>query len=214
MPVPRLQAMIYKTPLLFFFGLSLHLGAAECNVMRTVPIRLFNDAAVTPRVVIAAQSEATWILRSLCVEIEWVQSPSPKALEIFIIAAPLRQSTTPFALGMTILNTEYGSRATVFLSRVSSGVREASRSYLSTIRLHVLLGCVLAHEIGHMLLNTNAHAPAGVMIAAFGEPELLRAEQRRLIFTPSDREIFLRQIARRISVNETVLPIGAELSAK
>src|SRR5690242_6352734 len=112
------RPMIYKTPLLCFFGLSLQLGAAECNVMRTVPIRLLNDAAVTPRVVIAAQNEAAWILRSLWVEIEWVRSPSTKALEIRIIAAPLRQNTTPFALGMTILNVKYGNRATVFFSRV------------------------------------------------------------------------------------------------
>jgi len=132
-------------------------------------------------------------------------------LEIFIVAAPLRQSTTPFALGMTILNVEYGNRATVFFSRV----REASRSYFSTIRLHVLLGCVLAHEIGHMLLNTTAHSAAGVMVAEFRGLEMLRAEQHHLIFTRSDREVFvLSQLARRDSVNETVLPPGAELSAK
>ena len=197
--------MIAKTPLIFFLGLSLHLGAGECNVMRTVPVRLFNDAAVPPKMMIAAQNEAAWVLRSLCVEIEWVRSPSTQApstqapstqgLDIRIIATPLPHSTSTFALGMTTLNPERGKSATVFFSRV----RETRRQHLSLIRLDVLLGCVLAHEIGHLLLSTTAHSPDGVMAAHFGEDEVLRAAQRRLVFTRSDRETFSRsQIAHRI----------------
>jgi hypothetical protein len=44
-----------------------------------------------------------------------------------------------------------------------------------------------------------------------------RASQRRLIFTDSDREMFSRsQLARRLAVNEAVVPNGTEpeLAAK
>lgn len=63
--------MIPKTPLLLFLGLSLQLGATECGVLRTVPIRLINDAAVKPKVMIAPQQEAAYVLESLCVQVEW-----------------------------------------------------------------------------------------------------------------------------------------------
>ena len=144
--------MIAKTLLIFFLGLSFHLGAGECNVMCTVPVRLFNDAAVPSKMVIAAQNEAAWVLRSLCVEIEWVRSPSTQApstqapstqapltqaLDIRIIATPLPYSTSAFALGMTMLNVERGNRATVFFSRV----RETRRQYSSLIRL---MSCLAA----------------------------------------------------------------------
>lgn len=189
--------MIARTSLIFFLflGLSLHLRAAECNVIRTVPVRLFNDAAVPPKIMIAAQNEAAWVLRSLCVKIEWFRSPLAQALEIRVIPAPLPHSTSEFALGMTTLNPEGGNRATVFFSRV----RETRRPYFSPIRLDVLLGCVLAHEIGHMLLSTTAHSPEGVMVAHFGEDEVFSAAQGRLVFTRSDRETFSRsQIAHPI----------------
>jgi hypothetical protein len=187
--------MIAKVPLIFVLGLSLHLGAMECDAIRTIPVRLFIDAAAPPKIVLAAQNEAAWVLRSLCVEIEWVRSPSTQALEIRIIAAPLPHSTSALALGLTTLNPKHNARATVFFSRV----RETWLPYSSLIRLDVLLGCVIAHEIGHMLLSTTAHSSDGVMVAHFGKNEVLRAAQRRLLFTRFDRETFSRsQITPRI----------------
>jgi hypothetical protein len=41
-----------------------------------------------------------------------------------------------------------------------------------------------------MLLNSNAHSPEGIMIAKFGDAEMRKAAQRRLIFTRSNREMF------------------------
>jgi hypothetical protein len=41
-----------------------------------------------------------------------------------------------------------------------------------------------------MLLNSNAHSPEGIMRANFGDAEMQKASQRRLIFTRSDREMF------------------------
>ncbi len=37
-----------------------------------------------------------------------------------------------------------------------------------------VLGRAIAHEIGHLLLNTNSHADAGLMRAAWSQPELRR----------------------------------------
>lgn len=187
--------MLLKTPLLFlFFALLFHLGATDCNVIRTVPIRLINEAAVKPKLVIAAQQEAAWVLESLCVAVEWAAGPSIKALEMHIVVGPAGPGITEGALGITTLNPLYGNRGAVFLSRV----RALQARHATLIGLGRLLGCVLAHEIGHLLLNSRAHSLGGVMIRNFGEAEIYSAAQRRLTFTAFDREMFFRtQIARR-----------------
>jgi hypothetical protein len=175
--------MILKLSLVFFFGLLLRLGAADCDVIRTVPIRLINDAAVKPKVMIVAQQEAASVLKSLCVEAEWATRPSTQALEVRMIVGPLGPGITERALGITILGADHHNRGAVFFSRV----RAMEKVYGYLIDLGRLLGCVLAHEIGHLLLGTKAHSPDGIMVAHFGEAGVLRAAQGRLIFTPSDR---------------------------
>jgi hypothetical protein len=185
--------MPLKIPLVLFFSVSLQLGATECTVLRSVPIRLINEAAVQPNVVAAAQQEAAYVLKSLCVHIEWTAGPSTKALDMRITPAPLGPEITSRSLGVTFLDANQDNRGTVFLSRVLA----LQVSYASRISLGRLLGCVLAHEVGHVLLNSKAHSPEGVMIAHFGEAEISRAAQRHLTFTRPDREMFLSmQIAR------------------
>jgi hypothetical protein len=99
---------------------------------------------------------------------------------------PIADGVTKYALGLTVLDAIHGNRGAIFLSRV----RAAETVYGRFVDLERLLGCVLAHEIGHMLLNSNAHSPEGIMIAKFGDAEMRKAAQRRLIFTRSNREMF------------------------
>ncbi|HMF79532.1 MAG TPA: hypothetical protein VK604_27975 [Bryobacteraceae bacterium] len=186
--------MILKIPLVFFFlGQLFHLGATQCNVVRSIPVRLINQAAVNPKVLTEAQREAAWVLKSLCVEVQWAPVPSTKALEMHITVRPLGAGIDKRALGVTILDAERGNRGAVFFSRVLA-IKEM---FGPLIELARLLGCVLAHEIGHLLLRARAHSPRGIMVANFGETEVLKAAQRRLLFTPFDYEIFSRsQMAR------------------
>lgn len=163
-------------------------------MFRPVPIRLIDEAAVPPNVVIAARREAAYILTSLCVDVEWTAEASTKALEIHITDAPIGPEITNRSLGVAFFKANRDSRGTIFLSRV----RALQAPYASRIELGRLLGCVLAHEIGHLLLNTKAHSPEGTMVAHFGKAEIERAAQRRLTFTRPDRERFLgRQLERR-----------------
>ena len=51
----------------------------------------------------------------------------------------------------------------------------------------VLLGFVIAHELGHLLLGPG-HSPEGLMQAAWGEKQIEALRQRRLKFSPEDAE--------------------------
>jgi hypothetical protein len=55
------------------------------------------------------------------------------------------------------------------------------------VSISLLLGCVLAHEIGHLVLRTTSHASEGIMRPDFGKEEIAKASQRHLTFTDAER---------------------------
>jgi hypothetical protein len=179
--------MLLKTALAFFFlGLLLH-GGTECSANHAVAIRLINRAHVKPSVLIEAQQEAAWVLKSLCIDVEWTVELSTKTLEMRIVSTPVGPGISNGCLGIAVFGSRRGNHGAVFLSRVLA----LRKPYESLISVGQLLGCVLAHELGHLLLNSRAHSVRGVMIANFGENEVYRAAQRRLIFAPLDRATLL-----------------------
>ena len=49
----------------------------------------------------------------------------------------------------------------------------------------ILMGHVIAHELGHLLLETPEHSVEGIMRARWGQSDLDRAAQGLLLFHPS-----------------------------
>ena len=83
-----------------------------------------------------------------------------------------------------------GSRdhAGVFLSRV----RQTVAGNVGIIDIPELLGYVMAHEIGHLLLHSTLHSGEGIMRAQFRSADLKKAAQRQLKFTPDQGEAIHR----------------------
>jgi Zn-dependent protease with chaperone function len=71
-----------------------------------------------------------------------------------------------------------GVRITVYRDRLASPAHDHDRA--------VLLGHVLAHEIGHILLGHNGHAPAGLMQPSWSRGEQALMRYRLLSFTASE----------------------------
>ena len=82
-----------------------------------------------------------------------------------------------------------GTRAYVFLDKVQSF---AARRHLVVMQV---LACVLAHEIGHLLLPPNAHWPNSVMQDRW-HPSLFPPESPRLPGFSRDQAKLLRRRAR------------------
>ena len=74
-------------------------------------------------------------------------------------------------LGQSLVDTGLrgGALATIYVNRV---VTLADRCRLD---VQTLLARAVAHEIGHLLLGTSAHAPSGLMRAAWSQAALRRA---------------------------------------
>ncbi|PYY15245.1 MAG: hypothetical protein DMG60_18205 [Acidobacteria bacterium] len=60
------------------------------------------------------------------------------------------------------------------------------------ISLVGVLGHVIAHEIGHLLLGLNSHSTSGIMRGLWEEEELKAVERGRLLFT-SQQSRLMRQ---------------------
>lgn len=105
---------------------------------------------------------------------------------------PAGTDARPVTLGYSLVETavRFGSLATVYVDRV------ADLAAASRVDLPTLLGRAIAHEIGHLLLGTGAHARAGVMRAVWSPDVLRRSAADDWRFTPRDAEA-LRESARR-----------------
>ena len=60
-----------------------------------------------------------------------------------------------------------------------------------------LLAHVLAHEIGHLIMRTDEHSPAGIMKAHWSGAECARMAHLPLTFLPEDADVIRRGLITR-----------------
>src|SRR5260370_5648508 len=191
--------MARSIALVFLFALRIAQCAA-CTAPEGLPVKLFNDASVGNEVLHPAKEEAAWLLKSICVDVTWVPCPlvsrsnltpckAPAgAIELHILSSPTTNDFSEDTLGIAMPLLGSGDHAGVFLSRV----RQKAAQNVGLIDLPELLGCVMAPEIGHLLLHSVAHSREGVMRAEFRRADLQKAAQRQLKFTLEEGEAIHR----------------------
>jgi hypothetical protein len=120
-------------------------------------------------------------------------------------ASPVSEDT----FGQAFLNAESeGSYAYVYIAAV-----QASRA-ARALREGDLLGDVVAHEVGHLLLGANSHGRSGIMAARWQVEELQLASKGLLEFTPEEakrlRSRYQLAIARNKLETEAARPRSGE----
>jgi hypothetical protein len=85
-------------------------------------------------------------------------------------------------LGYSLVNTQAGEGklATMFVDRVEWLAKQAGTDPA------MLLGFAITHEIGHLLLGTNAHASSGLMRAVWSRRELQHSRVGDWIFRSTE----------------------------
>ena len=117
-----------------------------------------------------------------CVRFEW-----PVHLEVRISRGSSRGNSDVF--GVAFLSAEgTGCYSDVFYERA----RELHNSW--NFPLAVVIGTVMAHELGHLLLGSNSHASAGIMRARWQGEDLHRAGRADLRFTDQQAESMRRKL--------------------
>ena len=153
-------------------------------------LSVFNDARVPEKVIGEARERAEYILMRAGLALSWIDcggesgkidTPScsqisfPEHLSIRLVKGASGASEDTF--GQSYLNRDgEGSYASVYVS-----VLQAS-SAGRLLRPGDLLGDVIAHEIGHLLLGPS-HSRAGIMCARWQPSELTLAARGGLLFS-------------------------------
>ena len=94
----------------------------------------------------------------------------PKARELDVRIVKATDAAARGSLGFAFVDPQEhaGTLATIYLDRVDALARQAG------VDAGELLGRAIAHEIGHLILGTNAHAVYGLMRSLWRADELRR----------------------------------------
>jgi hypothetical protein len=119
-------------------------------------------------------------------------------LLVRIVAAP--DGIVAQSLGCAVINLEdrTGTLATVYADRIAlvaarTGVDPAT-----------LLGRAVAHELGHLLLGTAGHSPAGLMRALWSDRELQRDREADWSWSAADLSALARGVVGHEEVSRAV----------
>ena len=205
---PQTGAMSHRNYLLSFLFTTVYLQPG----LGQIRVRLYDYAGVNPETLRKAKVYARETLSAAGVEVEWADCSSDPAssksetcrlpittldLQVRIVNRYMakRVPTSRFCLGYAILGAQFPSIASVFHHRAID-LEEKRLTHRASI-----LAAMIAHEIGHLLLNEHNHSRQGIMrgvwddgdlrIIAKGRMSFLRKEAERLAASVAQRQDFL-----------------------
>jgi hypothetical protein len=187
---------------------------AQTRSRPQITFRVYNYARVAPGVLTESEQQAAMIFTRVGVDTAWVDCPpSPQEIERYsacsadlgatdvavrILSRPmsgrLRRLPAPdAALGFAIPISPQGPLGFVYVlyHRVEEQARDGSAS------AGQILGGVIAHEVGHLLLGPRAHSAAGIMRAHWSTRELTLASRSHLAFVPQQAERLRAELLAR-----------------
>jgi hypothetical protein len=168
-----------------------------------ITVAIYDDLHLSLQILATAQDEAMRIYRKAGVTIYWMVCKS-STMEV-----DLRCQDSPSATHLNLRIVQHASKASdgvfgvAFLSAEGTGAY-TDVSYNSVEELdrewHVgvarVLGHVMAHEIGHLLLGSNAHSRQGIMCPSWHRDELRRASMGALLFSEEQARFMRERLAR------------------
>lgn len=174
----------------------------------SLDIAVYNDARVPWDVVAQSEERARMIFSHAGFELIWTNRyqdsdqaspqlsktgrPNPLVLRIIPHAA---SSTNNITFGVSFLGANgTGRYSDIFWSRV---LELHAQSNLDTAGI---LGSVMAHEIGHLLLGSDAHAVSGIMRARWESVELHQIAMGTLLFLPCQEQRMRVRVAELLAL--------------
>lgn len=156
-------------------------SGAVLNQAETVASRIFADAGI----------EVAWVNCSgRFVDEACRVTDGSRQFVLHIV--PTGRTSTDSVFGMAFLGQDgSGKYCDVFFDRIA----EAHRSFGTDTS--ELLGTVVAHEIGHLLLGSHAHSQVGIMAPVWAEENLRNIGMGHLLFTPQQSSLMKARTGRQ-----------------
>lgn len=170
--------------------------SGACAVQRDkirpdLKIRVFNYSSASAVVLEKATAEASAIFARSGIDLGWAycpprhsttsdpecdSQPAPGEIRVRVLGRHLNNSFQDDVFGFAIAPTF----ATVYYDSAQLMVERTSES--DSI-LPAVLGCLIAHEIGHLLLGENQHTASGIMQASWNIRQIQQLMKGALQFT-------------------------------
>ena len=132
--------------------------AGETNARPAVVIRLDNRVQMPDREMGAAKAEMERVFRTAGVDIVWTDAAELRGLTLILVNATGPSGViVPEDRDVAGAASRLTRRAYVFPDRLTAASRNRQTD------APVVLGRVMAHEIGHLLLPANSHSRLGIM---------------------------------------------------
>jgi len=155
----------------------------------SLKIYVYNHAGVSEQTLNQAEDRARKIFRQSGVETTWYNcsahgmggancsgSLDRGTIVVQIVHDTEKLKTEVFGTAF-IGRSGYGSYADVFFDRAQQLCQDAK------VGLPDILGHIISHEMGHLLLGTDSHSRLGIMRATWDNTELAQADRGRLSFS-------------------------------
>lgn len=198
-------------------------AAPSSNTLPIITIHISNYAGVDPKQLAEAERVATRVFKDSGVTARWVdaQDVSTSAyssrqekngnrlsqIQVHIETSSLAGSLglSNEAMGLAPGNGPDRRLVYVFYDRVKS---LAQRQVAAQVRGDIvgrapgcrILGEMIAHEIGHLLLNIPSHSETGIMRGAWDLNDLQDVAFGELLFTKQQSQVIKNEVMRRGSI--------------
>ena len=174
-----------------------------------IQVRVYDHEVMPAADQTVALRAAAGVLAAAGIDVRWVRcgedasTDNPQACDTpigraelsvrFVRLPGLPSARGKLRLGYSLVDTAIGEGelATVYVDRVHWLAVQAGADSA------VVLGFAVAHEIGHLLLGTNAHAASGLMRAVWSRIELQHGELADWLFSPAEGSTMRASIAKR-----------------
>ncbi len=173
-----------------------------------------NDAGASDHVIAEAERDATRIFQRAGVDVDWVHCLRAGArdenpgcggqtvmMDLAVRIVPHARTLPPEIFGVSFLADGRGAYADVFLDPIQR-LREVDQH----VSLAAILGDVMAHELGHLLLGSNAHSREGIMQPHWEGQQLRGIAMGQMRFTAEQAE---RMRSRIVSLQKKSTPVLA-----
>lgn len=168
---------------------------------KDVRIEVYDKAGLPSSVLATAGNEVKRIFRTAKISVSWIDCSDQSELHescdtdpdngrsLILRILPQRRASTDLVFGKAFLGADgFGRYADVYLNQVEQ-IHEVYRFNLST-----LLGAIVAHELGHLLLGSGAHSVGGIMTPMWEGNQLRRVEMGALVFLPQQTQQMHKRI--------------------
>ncbi len=176
------------------FGL-LEAATREPVSAPAIAIQIYNYSKASPTILTAAEHEADKILGKAGLRVMWLECPlqltanapvlcnklDESDIAVRVLSGRSRDPLQSAAFGLAFPP----SLANVYYDRAN----DLARGQYVPLELPLILGCIIAHEIGHLLLGPNGHFTNGIMQRRWGPNQIRLAVTRRLFFTDEQSKI-------------------------